>query len=137
MPSNFTHNMSIGQDTAIEIDFALRCRANCSAVNYTKLLVRPIILNWLINSQQSDKYLISFLDKRRYYGIDTLNYAFDTALSYEIAKYHIMTDNSLLMFESWSKKEGFLIPSQPGLSYYPNRFKDHIFVRMTFQLSNQ
>lgn len=82
LPPKFEHHISIAQNTTIEIDFALRCRANCSDVNYTKVLVRPIILNWLINSQQSDNYLISFLDKRRYYGIDTLNYAFDTALSY-------------------------------------------------------
>jgi hypothetical protein len=82
LPLKFGHQISIAQDTTIEIDYALRCRANCSDVNYTKVLVRPIILNWLINSQQSDQYLISFLDKRRYYGIDTLNYAFDTALSY-------------------------------------------------------
>ena len=75
---------------------ALYCGASCSSANYTKLLVRPIIYNRLINAQQNKDYLIDFLDKKRYYGIDTVGYAFDTALSYSISKYSIETDESLL-----------------------------------------
>jgi hypothetical protein len=74
--------MSISSDASIEIDFAYRCRNNCSSIPYTKFLVRPILYNRLINSQKSSDYLTSYLDKRRYYGIDTLNYNIDINLNY-------------------------------------------------------
>lgn len=74
--------MSINQVSTLEIDYAFSCKGNCSSAPLTSLLVRPILYNRIINSQNSSNYLISYLEKRRYYGIDTSDYQFDTALNY-------------------------------------------------------
>lgn len=62
--------------------------------------MRPIIYNRLINIQKSEDYLTNYLDKRRYYSIDTLNRDVDIVLNYELAKYSIKTDKSILPYES-------------------------------------
>lgn len=64
------------------MSIALYCGGNCSSAQYTKLMVRPIIYNRLINAQQNIDYLTDFLDKKRYYAIDTVGSSFDVALSY-------------------------------------------------------
>ena len=75
---------------------ALYCGSSCASANYTKLLTRPILYNRLINAQQNKEYLTDYLDKKRYYGVDTTGAPFDVALDYSISKYSIETDESLL-----------------------------------------
>ena len=95
--------MDVTQDSLFQIDFAIRCRADClntSLTPITNLLIRPIIYNRLINPQKSEDYLLTYLDKRRFYGLTTLDSPFDTVLDYEISKYGITTDESLMPWET-------------------------------------
>ena len=54
--------------------------------------------NELINPQNSEDYIHGFIEKRRHFGITTRDYEFDTVFDYEIQKYQIKTDSSLLPF---------------------------------------
>ena len=93
--------MDVTQDSLLEIDIAFRCGQNCTNTPYTNLLVRPIIFNRLINPQEHQEYMTTFLDKRRYFGIDTANPEFDTVLDYQIANFNITTDESIMPWETY------------------------------------
>ena len=129
--------MDVSQESLIEIDFAFRCRADCSTVNETQLLVRPIFYNRIINPQETEGYVTQFLEKKRYYGITTRRWDFDIALSYYMSTYEITNDNSIMPWESTETEQGIFIPQQPGLSYYPNPYNSFVFVRVTVQMSNR
>ena len=86
LPKNYTHTFDVGQDSSLQIDVAFKCLADCSTVGYTQLMVTPIIYNRLINPQDTN-YMEGYLEKRKYYIIDTQSYQFDTVLDYTISKY--------------------------------------------------
>jgi hypothetical protein len=100
LPSSFSHQISVAQQASFSIDVAFKCGQDCSTLNSTEFLVRPIILNRLVNAQKSKDYLTSFLDKRLYYSINTRSSNFDTVLNYKVSKYHIDSDSSFMPFEN-------------------------------------
>ena len=85
LPVGFNHVMDVSQESLFQVDFAIRCRADCLNTTATPpmyLLVRPIIYNRLINPQKSEGYIQNYLEKRRFYGVSTLDSAFDTVLDF-------------------------------------------------------
>lgn len=92
LPLGFQHQMDHTQDSILEISLGMYCGGPCSSANLTELLVRPILYNRLVNPQKNKEYISDFLDKRRYYGINSKNNQYDVALTYFISKYSIQTD---------------------------------------------
>jgi len=100
LPTNFTHQMSIDQTATLQIYYLFNCQVNCTTIPKVQIQIRPILLNTLVNSQQSDNYVMRYLDKKMYYPIDTLNGNFDTVLQYYMENYSIDTDHSLMPWSS-------------------------------------
>jgi len=129
--------MSIDQTATLQLYYYFDCKVNCTSLSKIQVQIRPIIFNTLINSQQSQNYLVHYLDKKTYYPIDTQNGNFDTILQYYMENYYVVTDNSLMPWSSYSSDYGFYYPQQPITSYRPNPSSRYILFRMFFQLNNQ
>ena len=100
------------------------------------MLIRPIILDTLVNPYERKEYLRNFLEKRQYYPVSTQTAGIDTVLNYEMSKYRVETDTSVLPFEKMETKEGFFIPSQPTSTSIVNRYPNFVFFRNFFLLTN-
>ena len=51
LPLNFSHQMSIAQTATLTINLAYQCGSNCSSIETVDMLVRPIILDTLVNPE--------------------------------------------------------------------------------------
>jgi hypothetical protein len=82
MPQSFTHQISISQLSTFSIDFAYYCFADCSTKENTEILIRPMVLNMLVNAQESSNYKTEFVQERIYYTINTQISSVDTVLNF-------------------------------------------------------
>ena len=76
-------------ESLLTINVAYQCGSNCSSIDRTEMLIRPIILDTLVNPHERKDYLRNFLEKRQYYPVSTQTAGIDTVLNYQISKYRI------------------------------------------------